>query len=150
MNLLDLCDDILVIVVDEVFRERGRQVNGELLSEWFERRPHKKIASSGFRKIHEGRSFLSRTSNLKDLELISQMKVDLQKYYYGGYLLYRRSWYDDWDYGPVFAPLLRVIADKEEELSMGGSEDHFELTRLYRSTNSGSIRGIGGSFIDTI
>ena len=141
MNLFDLCDDILFIVVDEVFCARGRRVKKELLNEWFERRPHKKIASSGFRKIHEGRSFLSRTSNLKDLQLISQMKVDPQNYYYGGYLLYRRSWYDEWDYGSVFAPLLRVIADKEEELSMGGdSEDQFKLTRLYTSTNRGFIR----------
>ena len=70
MNLLNICDDIFSLVLDELYRIRGRKVVDQLKDEWMERRPWFRILLSGRRAIHEGRAFLSKTPDLKDVELI--------------------------------------------------------------------------------
>jgi len=70
MKLTDLNFDIFSLVLDELYRLRGRKVIDHLNDEWMDRRPWFRILLSGRRAIHEGRAFLSKTPDLKDVELI--------------------------------------------------------------------------------
>ena len=70
MKLLDICDDVLFIILNELYRIRGRRVIHQLKNEWIDKRPWFRILLSGRRAINEGRAFLSKTPNLKDVELI--------------------------------------------------------------------------------
>ena len=70
MKLTDLNFDIFSLVLDELYRLRGRKVIDHLKDEWMDRRPWFRILLSGRRAIHEGRAFLSKTPDLKDVELI--------------------------------------------------------------------------------
>tara|TARA_Y100001936_G_scaffold44216_1_gene43075 strand:+ start:2883 stop:3356 length:474 start_codon:yes stop_codon:yes gene_type:complete len=70
MKLLDICDDVLFIILNELYRIRGRRVIHQLKNEWIDKRPWFRVLLSGRRAINEGRAFLSKTPNLKDVELI--------------------------------------------------------------------------------
>tara|TARA_Y100001936_G_scaffold252238_1_gene311101 strand:- start:1346 stop:1798 length:453 start_codon:yes stop_codon:yes gene_type:complete len=70
MKIIDLNFDTFSLVLDELYRIRGKQVMDQLKDEWNDRRPWFRILLSGRRKIHEGRAFLSKTPNLKNVELI--------------------------------------------------------------------------------
>ena len=70
MKLIDLNFDVFSLVLDELYRIRGRKVIYHLKDEWIDRRPWFRILLSGRRAIHEGRAFLSKTPNLRDVELI--------------------------------------------------------------------------------
>ena len=70
MKLTDLNFDIFSLVLDELYRIRGRKVIDQLNDEWIDRRPWFRILLSGRRAIHEGRAFLSKTPDLKDVKLI--------------------------------------------------------------------------------
>ena len=70
MKLTDLNLDVFSLVLDELYRIRGKQVMDQLKDEWIDRRPWFRILLSGRRAIHEGRAFLSKTPNLKDVKLI--------------------------------------------------------------------------------
>ena len=70
MKIIDLNLDILYLVIDEVYRIRGRKVVNQFKTEWYEKRPWHRLLISGRRAIHEGRAFLSKTHDLKDVELI--------------------------------------------------------------------------------
>ena len=71
MKLIDVCDDVLFLILNELYRIRGKQVMDQLKDEWIDRRPWFRILLSGRRAIHEGRAFLSKTPNLKDVKLIN-------------------------------------------------------------------------------
>ena len=70
MKVFDLSDDILEIVADEVFRWRKNIMGRQLKEEWNKRRPFRKLIVSGGRKLHPGRAFLSKTMDLKELQLV--------------------------------------------------------------------------------
>ena len=70
MKLTDLNLDVFSLVLDELYRIRGRKVIDQLKDEWMDRRPWFRILLSGRRAIHEGRAFLSKNSDLKDVKLI--------------------------------------------------------------------------------
>ena len=70
MKLTDLNLDVFSLVLDELYRIRGRKVIDQLKDEWMDKRPWFRILLSGRRAIHEGRAFLSKTPNLKDVKLI--------------------------------------------------------------------------------
>ena len=70
MKLTDLNFDIFSLVLDELYRLRGKQVIDHLKDEWIDRRPWFRILLSGRRAIHEGRAFLSKNPDLKDVKLI--------------------------------------------------------------------------------
>jgi hypothetical protein len=73
MILFDLSDDILEIVVDEVFRLRKNACIRELVGLWRKRSPYGRLRLSGGRVLHEGRAFLSKSDNLKTLSLVKFM-----------------------------------------------------------------------------
>ena len=70
MELTDLNLDIFSLVLNELFRIRGRKVIDQLKDEWMDKRPWFRILLSGRRAIHEGRAFLSKNPDLKEVELI--------------------------------------------------------------------------------
>tara|TARA_B100000579_G_scaffold2395_1_gene1851 strand:+ start:3167 stop:3619 length:453 start_codon:yes stop_codon:yes gene_type:complete len=70
MKLTDLNFDIFSLVLDELYRLRGKQVIDHLKDEWIDRRPWFRVLLSGRRAIHEGRAFLSKNPDLKDVKLI--------------------------------------------------------------------------------
>ena len=70
MKLTDLNFDIFSLVLDELYRLRGKQVIDHLKDEWIDRRPWFRVLLSGRRAIHEGRAFLSKGPDLKDVKLI--------------------------------------------------------------------------------
>ena len=70
MELTDLNLDIFSLVLNELFRIRGRKVIDQLKDEWMDKRPWFRILLSGRRAIHEGRAFLSKAPDLKEVELI--------------------------------------------------------------------------------
>ena len=70
MELTDLNLDVFSLVLNELFRIRGRKVIDQLKDEWMDKRPWFRILLSGRRAIHEGRAFLSKNPDLKEVELI--------------------------------------------------------------------------------
>ena len=70
MKVTDLNLDVFSLVLDELYRIRGKQVIYQLKDEWMDRRPWFRVLLSGRRAIHEGRAFLSKTPDLKEVELI--------------------------------------------------------------------------------
>ena len=70
MELLDLNNDIFSLILNELYKLRGKKVIDQLKDEWMDRRPWFRVLLSGRRAIHEGRAFLSKTPNLTDVELI--------------------------------------------------------------------------------
>ena len=70
MKLTDLNFDIFSLVLDELYRLRGKQVIDQLKDEWIDKRPWFRVLLSGRRAIHEGRAFLSKNPDLKDVKLI--------------------------------------------------------------------------------
>ena len=84
MELTDLNLDVFSLVLNELFRIRGRKVIDQLKDEWMDKRPWFRILLSGRRAIHEGRAFLSKNPDLKEVELI---KFD-SKYYIANILLH--------------------------------------------------------------
>ena len=70
MKVTDLNLDVFSLILDELYRIRGRKVIYQLKDEWMDRRPWFRILLSGRRAIHEGRAFLSKNPDLKDVELI--------------------------------------------------------------------------------
>ena len=70
MKLTDLNLDVFSLILNELYRIRGRKVIDQLKDEWMDRRPWFRILLSGRRAIHEGRAFLSKTLDLKDVKLI--------------------------------------------------------------------------------
>lgn len=70
MKLTDLNFDIFSLVLDELYRIRGRKVIDQLKDEWIDKRPWFRVLLSGRRAIHEGRAFLSKNPDLKEVELI--------------------------------------------------------------------------------
>ena len=84
MELTDLNLDVFSLILDELYRIRGRKVIDQLKDEWMDKRPWFRILLSGRRAIHEGRAFLSKNPDLKEVELI---KFD-SKYYIANILLH--------------------------------------------------------------
>ena len=70
MKLLDVCDDVLFLILNELYKLRGKRVIHQLKDEWMDRRPWFRVLLSGRRAIHEGRAFLSKNPDLKDVKLI--------------------------------------------------------------------------------
>ena len=70
MKVTDLNLDVFSLILDELYRIRGRKVIYHLKDEWMDRRPWFRILLSGRRAVHEGRAFLSKTPTLTDVELI--------------------------------------------------------------------------------
>ena len=70
MKVTDLNLDVFSLILDELYRIRGRKVIYQLKDEWMDKRPWFRILLSGRRAIHEGRAFLGKTPDLKDVELI--------------------------------------------------------------------------------
>ena len=70
MELTDLNLDVFSLILDELYRIRGRKVIDQLKDEWMDKRPWFRILLSGRRAIHEGRAFLSKNPDLKEVELI--------------------------------------------------------------------------------
>ena len=71
MKFLDLNFDVFSLVIDELYRIRGRKVVNQFKTEWYEKRPWHRLLISGRRAVHEGRAFLSKTHDLKDIGLIN-------------------------------------------------------------------------------
>ena len=84
MKVTELNLDVFSLILDELYRIRGRKVIYQLKDEWMDRRPWFRILLSGRRAIHEGRAFLSKGPDLKEVELI---KFD-SKYYIANILLH--------------------------------------------------------------
>ena len=70
MKIIDLNLDVFSLVLDELYRIRGKRVMDHLKDEWTDKRPWFRILLSGRRAIHEGRAFLSKNPDLKDVKLI--------------------------------------------------------------------------------
>jgi len=70
MKVTDLNLDVFSLILDELYRIRGRKVIYQLKDEWMDKRPWFRILLSGRRAIHEGRAFLSKGPDLKEVELI--------------------------------------------------------------------------------
>ena len=70
MKIIDLNLDVFSLVLDELYRIRGKQVMDHLKDEWTDKRPWFRILLSGRRVIHEGRAFLSKNPDLKNVKLI--------------------------------------------------------------------------------
>ena len=98
MELLDLCDDILSLVLDELYKVRSRNVIHQFNDEWYKKRPWFKVLLSGRRDIHQGRAFLSKSYDLKKIEMIRFH----QKYYVANILLYPVVIHR---FDPVFEPI---------------------------------------------
>ena len=70
MKFTELNLDVFSLILDNLYRIRGKQVMDQLKDEWIDKRPWFRILLSGRRAIHEGRAFLSKDPDLKDVKLI--------------------------------------------------------------------------------